>query len=317
MLFAFSIGKLFERITHPIQSLKMLILGALRLLAFSLDKIIYGFMIKVYDLFRLLCNGKIAEDGLIGEISFRIGLILGIVMFFYVTFDFIQILIDPDKLTDKDKGPVNIIKKFIVVIVLLGTSSFIFNFLYNFQVNILSSDDNSPSVLEKLILPYQVNTDNFGRAIASNFMQNFYKMNDIASSSSKPEDDDLNYSACEKEANALYDEVAQYGSFVSGYKCLNARFESGDDFDYFIDFDGLLSVVVGLVVLWMIIMYCISVGMRVIQLAVLQVISPVAFVSYLSPKKDGMFSTFWKTYFATYIDVRNSYQSLLVDLALV
>lgn len=277
-------------------------LGILRTVIYSLDQLIYEFIIQLYNFFKLLCNGKIASDNVIGELAKRIGLILGIVMFFYVTFDFIQILIDPDKIQDKEKGPVNIIKKFIVVIVLLGTSSFIFNFLYNFQVLILSGTENGTSVFEKIILPYQFNTDNFGYAISANFMKEFYKMNPIASEDSVSLDDDPDYKDCKEQVDELPNRIISSGSLSSGYYCLNARFKAGDDSEFYVEF-SYLSVLVGGFVVWTLIMYCISVGMRIIQLTVLQIISPVAIVSYLSPKKDGMFGKFWKVYFSTYIDV--------------
>ena len=281
-----------------------LIQMGLRIVAYSIDRIFYEFIIKLYNLFRLLCEARIGDKGIIGELATRIGLILGLVMFFYVTFDFIQILIDPDKINDKEKGPLNIIKKFIIVIVLLGTSSFIFDYLHRFQAVILSADGNNVSVLERLILPYDVNTNNFGAAISSNFMQQFYRITDDpeAEKSNNQVEEDFTYDICKENAEKLPQEIIRSNSLYSGDFCLNARYKTSDGSRFYIDFNPL-SAIVGIFVAWMLLMYCISVGMRVIQLAFLEIISPVAFVSYLSPKKDSMFGKFWKTYFATYIDV--------------
>ena len=287
---------------NPLEWVSLFLMG-IRSILFFFDQTIYEFIITLYNIFRLLCSARIGSDGIAGELATRIGLILGLVMFFYVTFDFIQILIDPDKINDKEKGPLNIIKKFIIVIVLLGTSSFIFNYLHRFQTAVLSADDKGTSVLERLILPYNINTDNFGRAIASNFMMEFYKMtDDPEASSATAVDEDFTYEVCSKNAKEFPGRIAATGSLYSGTFCLNARYKTEDGSRFYIDFSPL-SIVVGAFVVVMLFMYCISVGMRVAQLAVLEIISPVAFVSYLSPKKDGMFGKFWKIYFSTYIDV--------------
>ena len=287
---------------NPLEWISLFLMG-IRSILFFLDQAIYEFIITLYNIFRLLCSARIGSEGIVGELATRIGLILGLVMFFYVTFDFIQILIDPDKINDKEKGPLNIIKKFIIVIVLLGTSSFIFNYLHRFQTAVLSADDRGTSVLERLILPYNINTDNFGRAIASNFMMEFYKMtDDPEASSATAVDEDFTYEVCSKNAKEFPGRIAATGSLYSGTFCLNARYKTEDGSRFYIDFSPW-SIVVGVFVIYMLFMYCISVGMRVAQLAVLEIISPVAFVSYLSPKKDGMFGKFWKIYFSTYIDV--------------
>ena len=287
---------------NPLEWISLFLMG-FRSILFFFDQAIYEFIITLYNIFRLLCSARIGSEGIAGELATRIGLILGLVMFFYVTFDFIQILIDPDKINDKEKGPLNIIKKFIIVIVLLGTSSFIFNYLHRFQTAVLSADDKGTSVLERLILPYNINTDNFGRAIASNFMMEFYKMtDDPEASSATAVDEDFTYEVCSKNAKEFPGRIAATGSLYSGTFCLNARYKTEDGSRFYIDFSPW-SIVVGVFVIYMLFMYCISVGMRVAQLAVLEIISPVAFVSYLSPKKDGMFGKFWKIYFSTYIDV--------------
>ena len=105
--------------------------GLFRSLIYFLDSIVYGFIIDLYNIFRWICGARIVDNSILNELATRVGFILGLVMFFYISFDFIQILLDPDKLTDKDKGPLNIIKKFLIVIVLLGTSRYIFDLKYN------------------------------------------------------------------------------------------------------------------------------------------------------------------------------------------
>lgn len=277
--------------------------GVLRTIIFSLDELIYKFIIILYNIFSALCNARLMNNELIAEFAKRIGLILGLVMFFYVAFDIIQILLDPDKITDKEKGPVNIIKKCIIVVLLLGLSSYFFNILTAFQTSIIKND-----TIGKIILPYDIDKNAFGNSISANLMTTFYSItDDPAAEINSNKYDDLDYESCKNTVEAFQNQIVNNGEFSLGYNCLNERYQYTNASrnkvtKFYINFN-YLSIVVGCVIAWMLIMYCISVGMRVIQLTLLQIVSPVAFVSYLSPKKDNMLSKWWKIYFSTYIDV--------------
>ena len=301
-----------------LETIWMWVVGGFRILCFYLDEIVYGFIMDLYDIFRYICGIRVANNAIMNELSTRIGWILGLIMFFYISFDFVQILLDPDKISDKDKGPVSIIKKFLIVIVLLGTSRYIFDLMYNFQDIVLSNDNGNGSIIEKLILPFKVNTSSFGRAITVNFMYNFYKVSDLIDYEIddsgvvdlKDVDDtemkDYKFSDCILYTHLLYTTIQNEGSFSIGNECLIEKFEatsSGSSRkEFFIDFN-LISLPVGLFVAWTLLMYCISVGMRVIQLAVLQIISPAAIICYLSPNKENAFMKWLRIYFSTYIDV--------------
>ena len=301
-----------------LETIWMWVVGGFRILCFYLDEIVYGFIMDLYDIFRYICGIRVANNAIMNELSTRIGWILGLIMFFYISFDFVQILLDPDKISDKDKGPVSIIKKFLIVIVLLGTSRYIFDLMYNFQDIVLSNDNGNGSIIEKLILPFKVNTSCFGRAITVNFMYNFYKVSDLIDYEIddsgvvdlKDVDDtemkDYKFSDCILYTHLLYTTIQNEGSFSIGNECLIEKFEatsSGSSRkEFFIDFN-LISLPVGLFVAWTLLMYCISVGMRVIQLAVLQIISPAAIICYLSPNKENAFMKWLRIYFSTYIDV--------------
>lgn len=300
------------------ETILMWVVGGIRHLVFYLDEIVYGFIVDLYDIFRYICGIRITNNAIMNELSTRIGWILGLIMFFYISFDFVQILLDPDKISDKDKGPVSIIKKFLIVIVLLGTSRYIFDLMYNFQDIVLNNDNGNGSIIEKLILPFKVNTSSFGRAITVNFMYNFYTVDDLIDYEIDDSGDvnlknvadsdmeDYSFSDCIQYTHIMYTTIQNEGSFAIGSECLVEKFESDvsgtTQKKFFIDFN-LISLPVGLFVAWTLLMYCVSVGMRVIQLAVLQIISPAAIICYLSPNKENTFIKWFRIYVSTYIDV--------------
>ncbi len=316
------------------ETIKLWFIGGLRYIIFYLDDVIYGFIIKLYNIFRWICGARVMDSTIINELATRVGFILGLIMFFYISFDFIQILIDPDKLNDKEKGPLNIIKKFLIVIVLLGTSRFIFDLMYRFQTIVLSDDNGKGSIIEKLVLPYAVNTSSFGNAIAFNFMKEFYKVTPIVqyeindegtavnilnSSIDDEKMDNFKPSECALYTELLYTSIAEDGDFSIGYECVRESFKttreyswmethlagktnSADSYEWFVDL-SFWSLPIGIFMIWILIVYCVSVGMRVVQLAILQIIAPAAIICYLSPNKENTFTKWLKLYFSTYIDV--------------
>ena len=282
------------------------IVKAIRTLFYQLSVVIYKIVISLYNTFDTLCNARILNNDIIKQMSIRIGLILGIVMLFMVTISFIQMLLEPDNINDKEKGAVNIIKKVLIVIVMFAVSNFAFGTLYQFQKVVINSN-----IISKLLLPNSVDTDKFGGVLAAELFIAFYDVDSILKDSFDTSDnivDPEGAEFCQNLVYALKTNIANDYNFELGYYCLNEHIvvdvPNADKQQemHIIDFNLLLSPIVGCVCIWMLFSYCIMVGTRVIIIAFLEIISPMAFISYLSPKKDTMFSKWLKLYTATYLD---------------
>lgn len=277
------------------------VIKGLRSIFYDIISMLYKFIINLYWLFNTLCTGRLLDSEVMQELSKRIGLILGIIMFFYVTLSFIKMLIDPDVISDKTKGAGAIIKKGILVIVMLGVSSFVFDTLYMVQRVVIQSN-----VISKILLPYEVNTDDFGGVLSAELLGTFYKVSDSISDSDKESNTDIQL--CQQVAYTLKDKIVEEQDFELGKTCLNESVkinqDDGEEHEVTImDFNWLLGIGAGIAVIYFLIVYCIKIGMRMIQLAILEIISPMAIVSYLAPKQDTMFSKWTKMYISTYIDV--------------
>lgn len=285
------------------------IVNGVRTLLFWVDTLIYELIGWLYDIFEMLCEVRILDDSVLKVISQRLGVILGLIMFFSIVFSFVQMMLDPEKITDKEKGAASIIKKALLVIVMLGVSNFAFTKLYEIQKEILGSH-----VISRLILPYQVDEgamNNFGNELSAQLMGAFYRVDNFEERTDLSVDSDNNIQACEAMTNSFYTQIRKNRRFDLGYTCLNEYIsvtmnnttQNEDDETYIIYFNGIISVFAGGFVVYMLFMYCFKIGVRMVQLAFLEIISPMAFISYLSPKKDTMLSKWWKIYFSTYIDV--------------
>lgn len=297
-----------------------------RSLFYNINTQIYRCLSFLYQLFEGLCNARFLDETTFSTIATKAGMVLGVVMLFRVIFNFIQILLDPNKMDDKEAGAFAIVKKCLLVIVMLGVSNFFFESLYYVQKFVIHE-----KVIYKLLLPVddvQINTDNFGQVLSARVFGTFYNTNEVLLAGNIDEAVD-----CVSYRNLLLNNISLSNEFTAGKYCLNAyanvtiqgdsvidgtEIEEDDDDEnteevtniyettynaFIMDYNFLLQTLFGAAFVYLLFMYVIKVGIRVIQMTVLQIISPMAIISYLSPKKDNMFTKWWKIYFATYIDV--------------
>lgn len=284
---------------------------AARTLFYTINTMIYKLISFLYQLFESLSRAKLLDEESFAKIATKVGLVLGMIMLFRVIINFIQMLIDPDKINDKQIGATAIIKKILIVIVMFGISPFFFNTLSYVQNLVLSE-----KIIYKLFLPVEdvnIDTNNFGNVLAARTFGTFYTVNEVLVSSTSSTTED-----CVSYRNLLLMNIAKTGNdYDVGTYCLTAydsvqmqdTSNSGSNvysttYDAFVmDYNYLLQLAVGVAIVYLLFMYVIKVGVRVIQLTVLQIISPAAIIGYLSPKSDNFFTKWWKIYFSTYIDV--------------
>lgn len=151
---------------------------ALRSLMLSLCNIIYRLISFVYEVFYNLGTARLLFDSDVQPIFRKVGLIIGLFMVFRVAFAFIQYVVNPDTMFDKQKGIGKIIVKVIVSIVLLGSTQYLFNAAFTIQNKILESQ-----ILEKVILGGEYTETesgmrDFGSNLSSTFFTSFYRIND-------------------------------------------------------------------------------------------------------------------------------------------
>ena len=151
---------------------------ALRSLMLSLCDIIYRLISFVYEVFYNLGTARLLFDSDVQPIFRKVGLLIGMFMIFRVAFAFIQYVVNPDMMFDKQKGVSKIIVKVIVSIVLLGSTQYLFNTAFTIQNKILESQ-----ILEKVILGGEYTETesgmrDFGSNLSSTFFTSFYRIND-------------------------------------------------------------------------------------------------------------------------------------------
>ena len=263
-----------------------------RWLAFWINQLLYTMISNLYDVFIALCEGQLLDSDTLNELFGRVGMLLGVVMVFKVSFSFIQMIIEPDMFSDKEKGLSKIATKVIIVICMFGISGYVFDFLRDVQGEIIESN-----AIAKFLIPVKINTDDFGGTLSAELFTAFYSLDSLV-------DYDNNVCGSEEFISMSKKKIAEDNDYSYARSCLLEKGkvqETGDE-EYYIEFNFIFSTVVAIFTLYFLLSYCISVGVRVVQLAFLQIISPMAIIGYLSPKGDNMFTKWVKLYFSTYID---------------
>ena len=282
-----------------------IISNALRTLFAFLCELIYTGIATLYDLFVEL--GKLAYAAPLTKIYNKVSLIIGIFMVFRITFLLIESLVNPDNLNSKEKNPGKIIPKVLISVVLLATTPAIFEYAFNFQSKILESQ-----IIEKIISIDKVyDAKSTGSVLSAQLFTNFYTPTYVVSATDGqsyiPEPDHKCMQFTGDEGGVIFDELRKYGNLTSlNNQCLLERYDNDDDNidgKYVLNFNGLFATAVGFFVLWMILMYCLSLGVRYVQLIYLQIIAPIPIMCNLAPGKDNMLSKWFSQCTTTYLDL--------------
>lgn len=294
----------------------------LREISLFLCQIVYKFMVYLYELFEVVGTADVITSDSINVVYTRIGLILGIYMMFRVILAFIQMLINPDNISDKEKGVGNLAKKAIIVVALMGITPYIFEKAFDIQ-NFIVGVDSKSNVIAKIVFPEKVvSSGSFGRSLSAYLFTSFYRYDDQYTGNDCP----LLHK--QGDTTLLYNTIVANGGSVGVARlCLNddedftvydedgnsqgkysSTFTVGGDDSlkyYKIDFtwNGIFAFLVGGFTCYVLLTYTLYVGARVIQLAFFRIIAPMAILSYLSPKKDTMFEKWIKMCGTTYVDL--------------
>lgn len=272
---------IIDGLFETIAALFNIIWAILDVLVFELIKIAFNLFIRISEL-DILSNTDLSG------IYQRITMILTIVMVFYVTFEFVKYTVSPEVMTEKEKGVGGVVKRIIISILLIAFIPTIFSFGYKLQNRIIKTQ-----IFSRVILGQEeINYDNIGGSFAADVFSAFLY---------------VDYDKCEPNCTKQeeYVETVIEGFKQSGssiWPVVQATFK--DIFNLTgIEFQGLLAFIFGCFIVYILFLYCMDLGVRYAQLLFLQILSPIAIISYIAPKKDSMLQKWGKQCITTYLDL--------------
>ena len=271
---------------------------ALRKLGAVFCDVIYTLISKIYELFITVARLNILSSDQIAPIYQRVTMILTIVMTFYITLEFVKYTINPDEFTDKEKGAGNILKRVIIVIALIAFTPTIFKTAYDLQNRIIETN-----LIPKMILG-TTNTDytSYGNDFSANMLNLFYYYDEDVCGDSGGLNSECDEAKVIVEENLNHIRETGDSDIVNGINLSSAKVSFKEKYPA-IKFNGILAIIVGGFILYILVLYSIDVGVRYAQLIFLQIMAPVAIIGYIVPKKDGIFQKWGKQCIVTYLDL--------------
>lgn len=259
-----------------------------------LDDMLYSVAAALYDIFIAFTSINILDEfPQLASIGRRIMLLIGIFMLFVVSFSLIKLLLDPDKVGDKEVGASAIVKNIFIALAMIAVVNPLFDFAYDVQARII--DDQ---LLEKIILgvksdSYSVSKDSkeIGQQLAWMSWMSFFNENDG-----------------EGSGTVCLDPNAQCGDIGTlTAEGIVADAENSAIIDEMeansVGYNAVSSSLGAIILIGMLLSFTIDIGVRIFKLVVYQMLAPIAIFSYINPSTKKVFQSWIKNVGTTYLDL--------------
>lgn len=265
---------------------------------------LYGYIVDLYNVFMIIARIDILDSEYVQLIYNRVGMFLGIFMLFKLSFALLQSFIDPNKFSDKKNGFSSVIGRCVISIVLLGITPALFKYSRKLQNIIVGTENDSNNILYRVIVAddiiYPVST--FGQTLATDLYFSFFRPDPDTSYVAGITVDDFDENPVVVIEDYGYLKEKSYKGDSDTFTKLAPYLSLRDGGKYVFKWDIILSVGVAIAVLWILVNYCISIAIRVIQLAYLQLVSPIPILSYIGDP-EGSFKKWVNQCITTYVDL--------------
>lgn len=273
----------------------------LQMLTFFIDKAVYALVKAIYGVFVNIANisllGTESGQQMASVIVTRMYVLMALVMVFVLAYNLLNYIIDPDKVSDKKVGASTFIKDVLISIALIALTPTIFTKLYSLQ-NVIIVD----GVIENLIL------GGAGQDEANDLKEN--GANSMIAST---------YAAFLRPANEDYSALdcgteSQHGDYYeidSSYCIAYWSVQNSGNISAFEDvyrddnnsFTPFLSTVGGVVLIYFMLIFSISLGKRVGKMAIVELLAPIPLTLEILPNKKGLRDNWIKTSLKIYAEV--------------
>lgn len=251
----------------------------------SLNTGIYS-LIKVFcQVFMDISNVTLFDESTISGFTDRIYVILGIYMLFKIAISLLGSIVDPNKLLDKEHGLQKIIPRTVMALAMLVLVPSIFELALGWQSDIAEA---VPRIIIGVGTGSSSDMGERGERLAATALKAFIVPNN----------------ECSSDLDLAQDALDGTSSISTTLDLpLNTCTSAKDVFRY--EFNGFISIIVGIFMLISVASYCIDVAIRVIKLGLLRILAPIPIISYIDPKseKQGAFGNWVKECISTYAEL--------------
>lgn len=259
----------------------------------AIDAIIYNLLTWLYGVFVTIAEARIFTSETVKPFLERIYLIIGIVALFFAAYTLVTLLINPDNLSNKSYSPTTVIRNVILSILAIVFVPTVFNFAYSVQGSIFKQN-----VIGKIFIASDGKlADNKGNSFnefsVMIFETSYYLVEEnLESTSGKTDPAEDCYNSAHQAA-VDYNDITYYG------ECIDNVYSEPQKIHY----SYFVSGIIGIVLVYVFLSYCIDVAIRCIKLALLQIIAPLPSLLLMVPGQDKAFKSWLKETLKTFFDV--------------
>ena len=284
--------------------------GLFRKIAIYLCKPIYCLIVYMYKIFYNIATTRFLQSKIVQEISANIYTLVSVVMLFAFSVTILSAIVNPDLLSDGKKGVKAVFKRAIIALMLIVVIPFAFDELYKIQETIMKN-----SLIEKIVVGIEYNCNssdkskceaggNGGQVIAGTLMSAvLYPDDEMADADGNV---NVSVSVSEYYSKMIAEDLPKYIGAVA--KNINAtainpeNANISNDEAYAFKFNGLIAIVVGLVTVYILVIFAIDVAVRVFKMAFMELTAPISIVSYVAAG-DKILSSWFKELGKTYAEL--------------
>lgn len=271
-----------------------------RSIAIMIDSVAYSLIDNAYNLIVTFSSGSLFNDDVISSVMNNTYIIIGIFALFRIALILVNAMINPDKLNEKGNGLGNVLANLIIMFVILIMTPIIFKEAFSLQETIVKGH-----YIEKIFLNVgTIEGKNPGNDMKSIAIGSLITINEKAEGSPN----------CNKTCHDAIDEYNKMKDKNNFEFSTLAKYigVSVDDKIYVYNYMFIITFVCGIAITYVLLSFGIDIAIRMVELAVLEMLAPLFIATYIDPKsaKSGPFHKWLTTVGKTYV-------SLFIKLAIL
>lgn len=253
-----------------------------RAIAVTICGWIYPLIPPLYEVFYDLAGARYFTDSTMNDLASNLYILVSVVMLFTFAVQLIKAIVNPDLLTDKQKGMGNVFKRSIIAMILIVGVPIAFNEIYKMQGQVLENH-----LIEKIVVGFnsgdtKPGDTNVGQVLAASTIVDLLYPVEGASTISSNLPTYYNDMITKDIKNI--DKVGLY---------INERYspsgdEITDDDPYVFEFKPLVAIVAGALVLYFMVIFSMDMGVRLLKLALLELTAPISIMAYIYGGDDNL-----------------------------
>lgn len=307
-------------------------LGPLRAICMAIDGVAFSLLDNAYMLVIKLSTAELFQHETIRSITNNVYILIGVVAFFRLAVVLVNAIIDPEKLNEKGKGLSSIFFRVVGMVILLAVTPFLFQLSYELQGKIVGGDADK-NIIFKTILGDNANMggENAGKALQNIALSSLITVNENYYDEFSPIECVSNGDGtCTNQGGYVYGKECDWDNCYSAVSLYNDLYVNEDmsptklakwagvskkidgEEVYVYDYMMIVTTVVGIFMTYIIISFAIDIAVRMFELLVLEVLSPLFIATFVDPKsaQSGPFKNWLSA-------VGKSYASLYIKLAIL